>query len=44
MNNDKELQIQSLRVCLVGRVEKWKDRKKFNFPPFYLVESGKIEG
>ena len=26
------------------RMEKWKDRKNFNFPLFYLVGSGKVEG
>ena len=25
-------------------MEKWEDRKDFNFPPIYLVESGKVEG
>ena len=31
-------------VCLVGMVEKWEDRKYFNFSPFCLVGSGKVEG
>ena len=34
----------TLRVRLVGVVEKWKDRKNFNFPHFYLVGGGKVEG
>ena len=45
----------SLKVSSVGGVEKWEDRKcvrmkkcedrkYFNFPPFCLVGSGKIEG
>ena len=25
-------------------MEKWEDRKNFNFPPFCLVGSGKVEG
>ena len=39
-----------LRIRLVGRVEKWEDRKlwedrkDFLFFLFYLVGSGKIEG
>ena len=32
-----------LRVCLVGGVEKWEDRKNFNFSHFCLIESGKVE-
>ena len=32
------------RVQLVRRVEKWEDRKYFNFPHFCLVRSGKVEG
>ena len=35
--------IGSLRVCLVGGVEKWENRKYFNFSPFCLVGSGKVE-
>ena len=27
-----------------GRIEKWNDRKYFNFSNFCLVESGKVEG
>ena len=45
---------QIFRVCLVGGVEKWEDRKwwedrkmgdkkDFNFPSFCLVESEKVE-
>ena len=40
----------TFRVCLVGGVEKWKDRKwwedrkDFNFPHFCLVGSEKVEG
>ena len=26
-----------------GRIEKWKDRKDFNFSHFCLVGSGKVE-
>ena len=26
-----------------GRMKKWDDRKDFNFPPFCLVGSGKVE-
>ena len=39
----------NLRVCLVGGVEKWndrklwEDRKDFNFSHFCLVGSGKVE-
>ena len=31
----------SYRVCLVGGVEKWEDRKYFNFSHFCLVGSEK---
>ena len=40
----------TFRVCLVGGVEKWKDRKwwedrkDFNFPHFCLVGSETVEG
>ena len=34
----------SYRVCLVGGVEKWEDRKYFNFSHFCLVGSEKVEG
>ena len=27
-----------------GRMKKWEDRKDFNFPPFCLVGSEKVEG
>ena len=32
------------RVCLVGGVEKWENRKNFNFSHFCLVESEKVDG
>ena len=35
---------ESFRVRLVGGVEKWDDRKNFNFFPFCLVGSKKVEG
>ena len=34
----------TIRVWLVGGVEKWEDRKNFIFSHFCLVGSGKIEG
>ena len=34
----------SYRVCLVGGVEKWEDRKYFNFSHFCLVGSEKSGG
>ena len=34
----------ALRVCLVGGVKKWNNRKYFNFFPFCLVGSEKVEG
>ena len=34
----------TLRVYLVGGVEKCENRKDFNFSPFCLVGSGKVEG
>ena len=34
----------ALRVCLVGGVEKWNNRKYFNFLPFCLIGSEKVEG
>ena len=43
------LWVYLLRVCLVGEVEKlkdrkwWEDRKDFNFSHFCLIESGKVE-
>ena len=33
-----------LRVHLLREVEKLEDRKIFNFSPFCLVGSGKVEG
>ena len=33
---------QNFRVCLVGGMEKWENKKVFNFPPC-LVGSRKIE-
>ena len=33
-----------VRVRLVGGVEKWEDKKDFNFFPFCLVGSGNVEG
>ena len=33
-----------LRVHLLREVEKLEDRKNFNFSPFCLVGSGKVEG
>ena len=36
--------LRLFRVRLVGGVEKWEDRKDFNFPHFCLVESEKVEG
>ena len=49
------LQKKSLRIYLVGRwksrniengrrMEKWEDKKDFNFAHFYLVQSKKVEG
>ena len=35
---------KTLRVCLVGMMKKWEDRKSFIFSHFYLVGSGKVEG
>ena len=35
---------QSFRVCLVGGVKKWEDRKDFNFSHFCLAGSEKVEG
>ena len=35
---------QTHSKCLVGGVEKWKDRKDFNFPPLCLVRSEKVDG
>ena len=34
----------SLKVHLVGEVEKWEERKYFNFSLFCLVKSEKVEG
>ena len=34
----------SFKVYLVEGVEKWEDRKNFNFPYFCLVESEKVKG
>ena len=42
--------VSAYKVCLVGRVEKWEDRKwrddekDFNFPHFCLVRSEKVKG
>ena len=36
--------ILHLTQCLVGGVEKWEDRKDFNFSPLCLVVSEKVEG
>ena len=35
---------KSGRIENGGRMEKWEDRKDFNFPHFCLVRSGKVEG
>ena len=35
---------KSRRIENSRRMEKWEDRKDFNFSPIYLVESGKVEG
>ena len=32
------------RIQNDGRIEKWEGRKDFNFPPFCLVKSEKVEG
>ena len=34
----------SFKVCLVGEVEKWDNRKDFIFSLFCLVGSEKVEG
>ena len=34
---------KSKRIKYGQRMEKWKDRKNFNFPHFCLVGSGKME-
>ena len=34
----------NLTVRLIGGVEKWEDRKNFNFSPFCLVRSRKVKG
>ena len=34
---------KSGRIENDGRMEKWKDRNDFNFSPFCLVGSGKVE-
>ena len=36
-----EPMVWNLRVCLVGGVEKWEDRKYFNFSHFSLVGTWK---
>ena len=35
---------KSRRIENGERMEKWEDRKDFNFFPFCLVESGKVKG
>jgi len=35
---------KSERIENDRRMEKWEDRKDFNFSPFCLVESGKVDG
>ena len=44
MRENMRREENSYRVCLVGGVEKWENRKYFNFSHFCLVVSEKVEG